>query len=256
MPRVPRSCYGTSFFHIIVQGHNKEYIFEKLEAKEMFLKCMLNKLETCKVEILGYCIMDNHAHILLYCENISEMSSYMKMINTQFARYYNEHNMRVGYVFRDRFLSEPIMNQKYLYSCLAYIHMNPVKAKLVNYPSEYIFSSYNDFIYKKGVVTSNTIKRVFDNVENYIDMFIFIHTLNEAWEEWKDEKLKVSYDEAVRIVSEELMKHGLPYLNNKDNDMLRLFLKIFIQKGIGLYQLEKILKIDHRKIKKIMDNPN
>ena len=72
--------------------------------------------------------MDNHVHILLLCNSIKEMSKFMQNVNTRFALYYNDVNERVGYVFRDRFLSEPIKNKEHLFSCISYIHYNPVVA--------------------------------------------------------------------------------------------------------------------------------
>ena len=89
--------------------------------------------------------MDNHSHILLYTENIENMSSFMKKINEEFAMYYNYINNRVGIVFRNRYRTQPILSEKQLFNCIRYIYNNPVRANMVLNPEEYIYSNFKDF---------------------------------------------------------------------------------------------------------------
>lgn len=108
---------------------------------------MDRELEKSNNIIESYCIMDNHAHFILKVDKIEEISALMQKINSAYAIYYNYmENGRVGYVFRDRFLSEPITNRTYLINCIKYIHNNPVKARMVEHCEEYEFSSYKDFL--------------------------------------------------------------------------------------------------------------
>ena len=90
--------------------------------------------------------MDNHAHILTYSENINDLSIFMKKTNTEYAKYYNKTQNRVGFVFRNRFDSKTIYNQEYLLQCIKYIHMNPVKAKITAHPEDYPWSSYRTIL--------------------------------------------------------------------------------------------------------------
>ena len=81
--------------------------------------------------------MDNHAHILIYSEKINELSNFMKKLNIAYATYYNEKEERTGYVFGSRYYTQVIENEIHLLACIKYIHENPVKAGIVNEPSEY-----------------------------------------------------------------------------------------------------------------------
>ena len=181
MSRIPRKSYDSSYFHVVVQGFEKQYIFKKDFYKRQYLSMLLTGLEKYKIELLSYCIMDNHAHILLFCDTISEMSNYMREVNTQFAILYNKLHNRVGYVFRDRFLSEPIRNEAYLYKCISYIHMNPVDANMVLEPGQYKYSSYNDFINNCGIVNESMLKKIFGSAKDYIDTFQCIHSTVRKW---------------------------------------------------------------------------
>ena len=176
MARIPRKSYDASYFHVVVQGFEKNYIFKEAYFKDLYLSLLLKTTNEYKVEILSYCIMDNHAHVLLFCEKINEMSKYMRKVNTLFALAYNSANNRVGYVFRDRFLSEPIRNEMYLYNCISYIHMNPVEANMVSNPCEYRYSSYNDFINCCGIVNDSMLIKIFGAKKDYLEMFHFIHS--------------------------------------------------------------------------------
>ena len=174
MNRTPRYIHEKGFFHIMVQGINKDYIFKKNIDKEDYLSLLLRYRKDFNVTLLAYCIMDNHAHILIYTDEIYELSRYMGRINSRFARNYNIANERVGYVFRDRFNSQYIDTNDYLLKCLNYIHMNPVKAKIVERPEEYVYSSYKNYLEKSGNVDDTVIKRIFNKSNSYLSQFLSI----------------------------------------------------------------------------------
>lgn len=163
MPRIARKDLDTTFFHIMVQGIEKKYIFEKEVYKKKYIELLFEKNERFNVNIIAYCIMDNHAHILLNIDKIHDMSDFMHNVNTLFAQYYNfMENNRVGYVFRDRFSSEAIYNAHYLLNCIRYIHNNPVNAKIVNKPNQYKYSSYRDYQNKARSATNKLICELID----------------------------------------------------------------------------------------------
>ena len=117
----------------------------------------------------------------------------MKRVNESYARFYNYKKNRVGYVFRDRFLSEPINNQNYLLHCISYIHNNPVKAGLVNSCENYKFSSYNDYINKSGFINGEIIKLVFGNEKLDYNYYKDIHSKKYyllEYEQKVDENIK------------------------------------------------------------------
>ena len=96
MPRVPRSSFETSFFHVIIQGVNREYIFNKKEYIEAYLSLLDRYKKEYNISILAYCIMNNHAHLLIYTEEIQNMGKLMHKINGIYGQYYNKNENRVG----------------------------------------------------------------------------------------------------------------------------------------------------------------
>lgn len=168
MPRKSRQLIGSAFIHNMVQGINKEYIFESESEKYKYIELLKKYSEKYSILLIAYCIMDNHAHILTFSENIKNVSLFMKETNTEYAIYYNKIKNRVGYVFRNRFSSKVIYNKEYLLKCIKYIHMNPVKAKISKNEQDYKFSSYKNYIKKRGNVNENLLKIVFNNKKDYV----------------------------------------------------------------------------------------
>ena len=149
MPRVARNEKISKYYHIMVQGINREYIFENPEFKKQYISFFKNKKKNIGIRLIAYCVMDNHVHMLVFSDFIEELSKTMSSVNTKYAIYYNKKMDRCGYVFRDRFKSEIIIDRKHLENCIKYIHNNPVKANICKIPSEYNYSSYKDFLNKK-----------------------------------------------------------------------------------------------------------
>ena len=163
MPRIPRKTYEGKYFHIMVQGIAKDFIFNKNKYKKEYIRLIYKYKEEFCVNLLAFCVMDNHAHLLAYIDDISNMSKYMQKINTLYAMYYNKKlNNRVGHVFRNRFKSEEIASENHLINCIRYIHNNPVKARIVKRPNDYIYSSYKDYLYKKGLALNEKLKEFLD----------------------------------------------------------------------------------------------
>lgn len=103
MPRNPRIYLNTEYFHVIVQGINKSFIFNSPIDIKFYIKNMNELKEKYNVEIIAYCVMNNHIHFLIKSKTIKNLSNYMHSLNTRYGCYYNKKYKRVGYVFRDRY---------------------------------------------------------------------------------------------------------------------------------------------------------
>ena len=144
MSRYPRNFLKTSYFHIITQGINKSYIFDTAEDIKFYIKNMYQLVKEHHIRIIAYCIMNNHAHILIEAQSVNELSKYMQRLNTRYGKYYNKKYQRVGYVFRDRYKSEGIYSEQHLYCCIKYIYDNPVKAGICQRAKEYPYSNFKE----------------------------------------------------------------------------------------------------------------
>lgn len=199
MPRNSRNYIEATFFHIMVQGLNKEFIFNKDEDKKQYLKFVNKIKKEVNIMIISYCIMDNHVHILVKTDTIELLSKFMHKVNTLYAIYYNQKYNRVGYVFRDRYKSQIIYSEKQLYTCINYIHNNPVKAKICKFPYEYKYSSYNE--YRKNMeIFEKNIKGMLNenNTLQEVDI-IFLEDEDEKEEEIQNIIKEYLYDNKLNL---------------------------------------------------------
>lgn len=178
MPRKPRKTLGSLIVHNISQGINKEFIFEQPNNKNKYLELMKKYSKKYNITVIAYCIMGNHCHLLLYSKSLDNISKFMKEVNAIYAMYYNKKNKRVGYVFKYRFKSVPVYSEKQLFQCIKYIHMNPVKARIVAKENEYRFSSYNDYIMKTGFVNSKVLNLIFGEEKNCLEKLLLVQYNN------------------------------------------------------------------------------
>ena len=81
MPRYPRKYLKTCFFHVITQGINKSYIFKSDDEIKYYIKIMYSLKDEYDIKIIAYCIMNNHAHILMESSNIQNLSKYIQRLN-------------------------------------------------------------------------------------------------------------------------------------------------------------------------------
>ncbi len=142
MPRKNRQQSSSGFYHSITRGVIKRTLFHKAKDYNFYLRLMREHKEKAGVVIYHYCLMANHAHVLLYSSNLENLSKFIFYINRRYAYYYQRTYKWEGQVFQGRFRSSPINDDAYLLECGRYIEKNPCKAGIVENPEDYPYSSY------------------------------------------------------------------------------------------------------------------
>ncbi len=144
MPRGPRQKSESGIYHVMLKGIDGRNIFMHEGDRKKFLSQMLQAQEKGGFSILAYCLMDNHAHLLL--EENEELGTTMKRITVGYVLWHNHNYGRIGHLFQNRYLSEVVETDEYLVTVARYIHQNPVKAGLVDKAVKYKWSSYQQYI--------------------------------------------------------------------------------------------------------------
>ena len=142
MPRKPRLYSPTSVYHWINRGVNQKHLFHSKDDYEHLLALLLEHKADHGVEIYHYCLMPNHIHILLKCEDRDVLSSFSKIVQRRYAYYYCKAHKWKGQVFQRLYKALPVGQDSYLLECGRYIERNPVRAKLAEKPSQYTYSSH------------------------------------------------------------------------------------------------------------------
>jgi len=178
MPRIARMIIKDEpgVYHVMSRTALDGFVLGDIE-KEYMLKLIKRLSDIYFSEVLGFCIMGNHFHLLVrmhpgkvydddeikrrfsqyygedsrmvlsdgqipyFREKWESLSEYIKEIKQGFSRFYNKRHRRRGFFWADRFKSVIVENGETLINCLAYVDLNPVRAGIVEKPEDYRWSS-------------------------------------------------------------------------------------------------------------------
>jgi REP element-mobilizing transposase RayT len=148
MARPLRITYPGAFYHITARGNERKTIFKSKRDREKFLEYLESAVFRYDAVIHVYCLMDNHYHLLLETP-AGNLSQIMRHINGAYTTYFNLKRSRAGHLFQGRYKSVLVDIDEYAKELSRYIHLNPVRAKMVEFPEAYEWSSYAYYIGKK-----------------------------------------------------------------------------------------------------------
>lgn len=147
MARPLRNFVEGGVYHVNSRGVDGLVIFRDDADREKFLqlveKVVLERGWSC----LGYCLMDNHFHLLLRTP-LPDLAAGMQYINGQFARWFNLRHGRTGHLFQGRYHHEAVENDEHLLEVARYIPLNPVRAGMCGRAGEWRWSSHNAVVGK------------------------------------------------------------------------------------------------------------
>lgn len=145
MPRVPRGETSNRIYHVINRGVEKRPIFQSAEDYGFFLSQTRDVFASSGIALFAYVLMPNHYHLLAGV-NAAGLGPSMNSLQTRYSMYFNRINERVGHLFQDRFKAFEADEPAYLEWLPVYIHRNPVKAGLVQKPSDWQWSGHSELL--------------------------------------------------------------------------------------------------------------
>jgi putative transposase len=142
MPRRARPRIPGLPLHVMQRGNNRSACFAGARECRVYLALLdeLADLHGCSVH--AYVLMTNHVHLLLTPAREDSVSVLMKHLGQRYVQYVNRKHTRCGTLWSGRFKSCVVDSERYLLTCLRYIELNPVRARMVRHPGEYPWSSY------------------------------------------------------------------------------------------------------------------
>ncbi len=249
MPRQARVQSPTNYYHIMLRGNNRENIFSKDEQKRLFLDCLKKQEEEQLIEVAAYCLMDNHVHIVIKAE-LNNLAKAIKGINIKYAMSFNLQQNRIGHVFQDRYRSEIITDDKYLLQVIRYVHNNPVKAKIVKSPEEYVWSSYTEYINENVLIKYQQKKFILGYFSDNQDQFAEFHRQKDDNEymDMKEDIGKERLDRGQKIIETYFREKGLRERRQVIKN--QVYLEELIQ------NLIKDSRLTHRQIANLLEISN
>lgn len=153
MPKKKRVWYPGAIYHVMNRGNRRSDIFKDEEDYQVFITILNEAKSRYDYIIYSYCLMTNHVHIQIETKDI-DIGKIMRFINLTYTKYFNNKYNFIGHLFQGRYRAELIENNAYNLQTSRYIHLNPVKATMVEKPSHYMWSSYRVYM---GIVYSELV---------------------------------------------------------------------------------------------------
>ena len=224
MARLKRLYMRGCAQHIIQRGNNRSACFFAEGDYKYYLHLLEESSRKYKVSIHAFVLMTNHVHLLATPDSEFSVSRMMQSIGRSYVQYINYTYERTGTLWEGRYKSTLVDSDSYCLVVSRYIELNPVRAKMVEHPAEYPWSSYQSNGLGKGIelLTAHSLylglgKTKAERLKNYNDLFKShipsktIHDLREATNKgWVvgSEKFLVEVREACGRAAQKRMRGG------------------------------------------------
>ena len=158
-----------AIFHIYNHSVNEIDLFNERDDYLYFLQKLKNNYSSGEMAIYGYCLMPNHFHFCIKQKGDRPIYDVFNRFNISYTLHFNSKLKRKGKVFANKLQHKKINDDKYLIDICPYIHRNPVKAGLVDFPEDWEFSNYREWIGSRNseLFNNEILINYFDNSSNY-----------------------------------------------------------------------------------------
>lgn len=127
------------------RGNNQQRIFPCDDDYRFYLEKLTDLKAEHSFELMHYCLMGTHTHMLVKINKETDFSVFSKRLNLSYANYYKRNYGLTGHLWQGRYKSQIISKDNYFMQCGKYIELNPVRAGTVEKPEDYEFSSYRHY---------------------------------------------------------------------------------------------------------------
>jgi REP element-mobilizing transposase RayT len=132
------------FYHATLRGNHQQDIFRTESDRQLLNAIVARAIEAYDASVHAYCWMTNHLHFLMQVGE-RPLGDVMRHIASGYARAFQQKLTTTGHLFERRYHANIVDVDSYLLELLRYIHLNPVRAKLVSRAADYRWSSHGAY---------------------------------------------------------------------------------------------------------------
>jgi putative transposase len=146
MPRSNRYILPGYIYHVTHRCHDRRFLLKIGLDRTEYRERLRLALHEYRISLFAYCITSNHTHLLLASRIKNDISRMMQKLEGDFAQYYNRKRSRRGAYWEDRFHATMIGEGSYFLNCMVYIHLNMVRAGVVEHPGEWRWCGHDELV--------------------------------------------------------------------------------------------------------------
>lgn len=140
MPRTRRIVFAGVPHHITQRGNRREPVFFSDDDRRYYLKWLAHYSKQFDLDILAYCLMSNHIHLVAVPKTLDSMHLVMRPLNMRYAQRINRNFGWNGHLWQGRFYSSAL-DDVHMWQAIRYVERNPVRAGIVSQAWDYSWSS-------------------------------------------------------------------------------------------------------------------
>ena len=140
MPRVARVVCAGVPHHVTQRGNRRGQVFFTREDHQAYLKWLREYTSRYEVDVLAYCLMTNHLHLVVVPKTEDSLHQALKPLHMRYAQRVNRARGWKGHVWQGRYFSSAL-DEAYLWAAIRYFELNPVRARLTDQAANYSWSS-------------------------------------------------------------------------------------------------------------------
>jgi putative transposase len=140
MARTARIVIGDAPHHLTQRGNNRQDVFFLDDDRAVYLKFLAEQCRRHRVSILGYCLMNNHVHLIAVPQGVDALAKAIGRTHWLYAQYVNRLHRRSGHLWQNRFYSNPL-DEEHCLLAMRYVERNPIRAGLCRVARRYLWSS-------------------------------------------------------------------------------------------------------------------
>ena len=144
MARAHRHYINGYVWHLTHRCHRREFLLKFSKDKRRWLQWLFEAKKRFGFCILNYMVTSNHIHLLVFDNRKEAIPKSIQLIAGRSGQEYNQRKKRTGAFWEDRYHATAVESGSHLIKCLVYIDLNMVRAGVVQHPSEWPFSGYNE----------------------------------------------------------------------------------------------------------------
>ena len=141
MSRPLRIEYAGALYHVTSRGNERKPIFHEEADFDLFLDVLTEVCDRFHWVVHSWCLMTNHYHLVVETPN-GNLSAGMRQLNGVYTLKFNRRYGRVGHLFQGRYKGILVDKSAYLLELSRYVVLNPVRARMVDHPGHWQWSSY------------------------------------------------------------------------------------------------------------------
>ncbi|MDH3977684.1 MAG: transposase [Gammaproteobacteria bacterium] len=149
MGRKPRIHLSGGFYHVILRGNSRQNIFLEQADWDIWQSLVRRVFIEYEHRLHAFCWMTNHVHMAIQA-GTDPLAKAMSFLSSQYARRFNLRHQRTGHLFERRYRAILVQEDEYLKELVRYIHLNPVRARMVEHACDYLWSSHPAYLSKQS----------------------------------------------------------------------------------------------------------